>query len=76
MKANKQTIVFGGGCFWCTETVFSQLRGVTEVVSGYAGGHTPNPHYDDVCSGTTGHAEVIEITYSYLISIWSPSFIG
>ena len=63
MKPSEQTIVFGGGCFWCTEAVFSQLKGVSGVVSGYAGGQTPNPSYDDVCSGTTGHAEVIKITF-------------
>ena len=52
-----------GGCFWCLEAVFEQLTGVEKVVSGYAGGHTPNPNYHDVCSGTTGHAEVVQVTF-------------
>ena len=54
---------FGGGCFWCTEAVFEQLRGVHRVTSGYAGGELPNPTYEQVCSGTTGHAEVVQIAY-------------
>ena len=52
-----------GGCFWCLEAVFEQLKGVEKVVSGYAGGHAPNPNYYDVCSGTTGHAEVVQVTF-------------
>jgi peptide-methionine (S)-S-oxide reductase len=55
--------VFGGGCFWCTEAVFDELRGVKSVVSGYAGGSTKNPSYDEVCGGRTGHAEVIKIDF-------------
>jgi peptide-methionine (S)-S-oxide reductase len=55
--------VFGGGCFWCTEAVFDELRGVISVVSGYAGGSTKNPTYEQVCSGDTGHAEVIRIEF-------------
>ena len=55
--------VFAGGCFWCTEPVFSQLRGVSKVVSGYVGGHTVNPTYKDICNGDTGHAEGIQITF-------------
>ncbi|RYE29262.1 MAG: peptide-methionine (S)-S-oxide reductase [Sphingobacteriales bacterium] len=58
-----QKATFGMGCFWCTEAVFEQLKGVTVVKSGYEGGFTANPSYDDVCTGTTGHAEVTEITY-------------
>ena len=54
---------FGSGCFWCTEAVFQQLNGVTQVVSGYAGGEVDNPTYEQVCAGTTGHAEVIQVTY-------------
>ncbi len=54
---------FGGGCFWCTEAIFQELEGVIAVSSGYAGGKTKNPTYEDVCSGTTGHAEVIQISY-------------
>ena len=53
----------GGGCFWCTEAVFQMLPGVKSVVSGYAGGTKPNPTYKEVCTGTTGHAEVIQIEY-------------
>ena len=52
-----------GGCFWCLEAVYNELRGVEEVVSGYAGGHDPAPTYEAVCSGTTGHAEVVQIAY-------------
>ncbi len=54
---------FGGGCFWCLEAVFEETRGVIDVISGYAGGQTPNPTYEQVCSGTTGHAEVVQITF-------------
>lgn len=53
-----QTAVFGNGCFWCTETIFSRLKGVLSVAPGYAGGSTVNPSYDEVCSGQTGHAGV------------------
>ena len=52
-----------GGCFWCLEAVYDQLRGVEKVESGYAGGRRPNPTYEQVCTGTTGHAEVVQITY-------------
>jgi peptide-methionine (S)-S-oxide reductase len=54
---------FGGGCFWCTEAVFELLPGVKKVVSGYAGGSVPNPTYQQVCTGETGHAEVIQVAY-------------
>jgi peptide-methionine (S)-S-oxide reductase len=60
---NQQIAVFAGGCFWCTEPVFSQLKGVSQVVSGYIGGHTLNPTYKEICNGDTGHAEAIQITY-------------
>ena len=53
----------GGGCFWCLEAVYQQVRGVESVVSGYAGGHVPNPTYRQVCNKGTGHAEVVQITY-------------
>jgi peptide-methionine (S)-S-oxide reductase len=56
-------IILGGGCFWCTEAAFKQLEGVEKVTSGYAGGDTENPTYREVCSGETGHAEVIKIQY-------------
>lgn len=62
-SAKLQKATFGMGCFWCTEAVFEQLKGVTAVRSGYEGGTTINPSYDEVCTGTTGHAEVTEITY-------------
>lgn len=58
-----ETATLGGGCFWCLEAVFEQLEGVTSVVSGYAGGKVPNPSYEQVCTGTTGHAEVVQITF-------------
>jgi len=60
---NKETIVFGGGCFWCTEAVFKMLKGVISVDPGYAGGNMENPTYREVSSGITGHAEVIKIDY-------------
>jgi len=59
----KKELILGGGCFWCTEAVFELLKGVSDVESGYANGHTPNPTYRDICTGETGHAEVIKITY-------------
>lgn len=58
-----ETIVFGGGCFWCTEAVFKMLKGVETVEPGYAGGHVANPTYEQVTTGDTGHAEVIKIIY-------------
>lgn len=61
---NLNIAVFGGGCFWCVEAVFKRLRGVEEVVSGYAGGEMDNPTYEQVSAGTTGHAEVIKVTYN------------
>ena len=63
--SNEQTAaaVFGGGCFWCTEAVFDELRGVKSVVSGYTGGTSKNPSYEQVCSGKTGHAEAIRIEF-------------
>lgn len=60
---SQETAVFGGGCFWCTEAVFRQLKGVMDVMPGYAGGTKPAPTYEEVCSGTTGHAEVIRIEF-------------
>ena len=58
-----ETATLGAGCFWCVEAVFDDLRGVTDVVSGYSGGHTENPTYREVCSETTGHAEVAQIEF-------------
>lgn len=56
-------VTVGGGCFWCTEAIFSELKGVRKVESGYSGGNTPNPTYDQVCTDTTGHAEVVQVTF-------------
>jgi peptide-methionine (S)-S-oxide reductase len=61
--AGTETATFGSGCFWCTEAVFQQLKGVESVVSGYSGGTVPNPTYEQVCGKKTGHAEVVQITY-------------
>ncbi|MBG0739089.1 peptide-methionine (S)-S-oxide reductase MsrA [Paeniglutamicibacter antarcticus] len=58
-----KTFVLGGGCFWCLDALYQQTRGVTEVVSGYTGGHVRNPDYYAVCNGTTGHAEVVAVTF-------------
>lgn len=59
----KEVTTLGGGCFWCLEAVFDELKGVEDVVSGYAGGKVVKPSYHDVCSGMTGHAEVIQVTF-------------
>lgn len=61
---DKEVATLGGGCFWCLEAVYEETKGVEEVVSGYAGGHIKNPTYEAVCTGTTGHAEVVEITFN------------
>jgi peptide-methionine (S)-S-oxide reductase len=61
--ANLQTIVLGGGCFWCTEAVYKEVRGVTDVESGYSNGETERPSYEQVCTGRTGHNEVVKLTY-------------
>jgi peptide-methionine (S)-S-oxide reductase len=61
---NQETATLAAGCFWCVEAVFDDLRGVEDVVSGYSGGHTENPTYTQVCSGATGHAEVIQIKFN------------
>jgi peptide-methionine (S)-S-oxide reductase len=58
-----EVATLGGGCFWCLEAVFDELKGVVDVVSGYSGGHVPNPTYEQVCSKQTGHAEVVQITF-------------
>jgi len=58
-----ETATFGGGCFWCTEAMYSRLNGVISATSGYSGGQTKNPTYKEVCTGTTGHAEVIQVVY-------------
>ncbi|MFB6232504.1 MAG: peptide-methionine (S)-S-oxide reductase MsrA [Salinibacter sp.] len=66
---NQRKATLGGGCFWCLEAVYEEVGGVSDIVSGYAGGHVPNPSYRQVCNGTTGHAEVVQLTYD-------PSVIG
>ncbi len=63
MNKTQEKATLAGGCFWCLEAVYQQLRGVSEVVSGYAGGHVQDPSYEQVCAGTTGHAEVVHISY-------------
>ena len=61
--SNLETITVGGGCYWCVEAVYENLNGVKSVVSGFSGGKVANPTYEEVCTGTTGHAEVVQITY-------------
>lgn len=63
MSQTNSEAYFAGGCFWCTESVFQRVKGVSEVVSGYAGGNIKEPTYREICSGLTGHAELIKITY-------------
>jgi peptide-methionine (S)-S-oxide reductase len=62
-NTSTEIAVFGGGCFWCTEAIYQHLKGVTSVVPGYSGGHTPNPNYDSIVTGRTGHAEVIQVEF-------------
>ena len=62
-EKNIQTLALGGGCFWCTEAVYVKVRGVTDVESGYSNGQVKNPSYEDVCTGRTGHAEVVKLEY-------------
>ncbi len=62
-SSRTEVATLGGGCFWCLEAVFEDLRGVKEVVSGYSGGFVPDPTYERVCTGTTGHAEVVRVTF-------------
>ncbi|MCG6186673.1 peptide-methionine (S)-S-oxide reductase MsrA [Maribellus maritimus] len=64
MAENIEKATLGGGCFWCTEAVYLQLNGVVEVKPGYSGGHVKNPSYKEVCTGRTGHAEVVQLTYN------------
>jgi peptide-methionine (S)-S-oxide reductase len=63
MSGAIETITLAGGCFWCVEAVFEQVRGVVDVQSGYSNGHAPSPTYEDVCTGTTGHAEVVRVRF-------------
>ncbi len=62
-SSKNEVITLGGGCFWCVDAVFADLKGVEQVVSGYSGGSVPSPSYEQVCSGSTGHAEVAQITF-------------
>ena len=63
MNDHYEITTLGGGCFWCTEAIYKQVKGIVSVTSGYAGGTTENPTYREVCSGTTQHAEVIQIVF-------------
>lgn len=63
MSTSREVATLGGGCFWCVEAVFELVKGVEAVVSGYTGGHVPNPTYEMICEKTTGHAEVIQVTF-------------
>ncbi len=63
MSKDLQKATLGGGCFWCTEAIYLELKGVVDVKPGYSGGHVKNPTYKQVCDGTTGHAEVVQITF-------------
>ena len=63
MTSSFETITLGGGCFWCTEAVFVQVRGIEDVESGYSNGHVHQPSYEDVCTGSTGHNEVVKLVY-------------
>ncbi len=67
LEKTTDTITLAGGCFWCLETIFKRIKGVISVISGYTGGTTTHPTYDAVCSGTTGHAEAVQITYDATI---------
>ena len=64
MILNKETIYIGGGCFWCIETIFNQVKGVEEAVSGYMGGNKEQANYKNVCLGNTGHAEVVKVVFN------------
>ncbi|TDO77502.1 peptide-methionine (S)-S-oxide reductase [Flavobacterium chryseum] len=66
--SNLETITVGGGCYWCVEAVYENLNGVKSVVSGFSGGKVANPTYEEVCTGTTGHAEVVQITYDKTVT--------
>ncbi len=71
MATDLEKATFGGGCFWCTEAVYLELKGVVDVKPGYSGGHVNNPTYEQVCTKTTGHAEVIQITFDPKIISYS-----
>jgi len=71
METRTESLVIGGGCFWCMEAVFDHVPGVKSVVCGYAGGHTKNPTYEDVCTDTTGHAEVVRIEFDPTVTTYA-----
>ncbi len=64
MHPDREVVTLGGGCFWCLDAVFTDINGVEEVLSGYSGGRAVNPTYEEVCTGSTGHAEVVQITFN------------
>ncbi len=70
-QSHLEIATLGGGCFWCLEAAYHEIKGVTKVVSGYAGGHLDNPSYEQVCSGTTGHAEAVQVTFDPAIIPYS-----
>lgn len=71
MAKQLETATLGGGCFWCTEAIYKELKGVVDVEPGYSGGHVKNPSYEEVCTGNTGHAEVVQITFDPEIASFS-----
>ena len=71
MESKTESVVLGGGCFWCMEAVFDHVPGVKSVVCGYAGGHTKNPTYEDVCTDTTGHAEVVRVEFDPTVTSYA-----
>ncbi|RMG92425.1 MAG: peptide-methionine (S)-S-oxide reductase [Chloroflexi bacterium] len=71
MAEQTEVATLGGGCFWCLEAIYQEIKGVKQVVSGYAGGSVPNPTYRQVCTGTTGHAEVVQVTFDPSIISYS-----
>ncbi|MDE3274313.1 peptide-methionine (S)-S-oxide reductase MsrA, partial [Pseudoalteromonas sp. G4] len=66
-----QTAIFGGGCFWCIDAAFRRLKGIHSVTSGYSGGHIENPTYQDICTGLSGHAEVVKIEFDEQVISYS-----
>jgi len=66
---DKEVATLAGGCFWCLEAIFDELKGVEQVVSGYSGGTVVNPSYHAVCTGTTGHAEVVQVTFVHIVQL-------
>ena len=69
-KSTTQIATLAGGCFWCIESAFSQVRGITSAISGYMGGDSTSPSYEEVCSGNSGHAEVVQLTFDLSIIIY------